>query len=216
MKRRVAVWAARHGERIDFVDPDWSSDPAEMWNPPLSPNGFVQARDLGERLRGEGLRYIVSSPFLRTLQTADCVAEALGLRIHVERGAGEMLSADWFPDGDPRTWSLDGLCKQFPRIDRGCRSAVDPEYPEDWSQCKVRAAATMRALVDRLGGDFLVVAHGATVSSMCWGLIDGFPSMQGGCCALVKLVSRPGGRWHVELDGDTSHLSYREPEYRLI
>lgn len=220
MSRQPAIWIARHGERIDFVDRTWSERAAEPYNPHLSEAGLRQARELGQRLVGEGVQHIISSPFGRALETATQVADVLDLPIKVERGAGEMLSADWFPhDPRPRNWTAAELARRYPRIDTSYQSAVDPVYPEDWPRCVERAAATMRALVERFRGDFLVIGHGATVSSMSWGLIEGTPSMKGHCCALVKIVRQPTGvngqHWRLELDGDTSFLSYVEAKIQL-
>jgi len=209
-----AVWIARHGERIDFVDPDWTQTGGDPYDPHLSPNGMQQAKDVARRLKDEGISHIFSSPFLRTLQTANEVAELLDLPIYVEPGAGEMLSADWYPDGDPRVWSLDDRRKQFSRIDLSYEPHGVSTFPEDWEIIKRRGAATMRAIVEKFSGNLFVVGHGASVSSLAWGLVEGYPQFTGKTCSLVK-VTRDGEKWNLELGGDTSHLSYVEGQTRF-
>jgi len=207
------VWITRHGERIDFVDKTWSETSPTPYDPHLSDNGHIQARDLAARLKAESVHHIFSSPFLRTLQTANAVAELLDLSIKVELGCGEMLSAEWFP-ADPRELDLHRLKERFPRIDTTYQSAGDPQYPEDWEQCKVRCAAAIRKVVQRYDENLFFVGHGASVSSLCWGLVDGYPQLSGKMCGLVQCV-REGERWNLELAGDNSFLSYKEPDVRF-
>ena len=88
------VWICRHGNRIDFVDPAWRGHNGD--DPHLSPDGVVQAQETGKRLRGEGIRYIFSSPFLRTVETAHYIAEAIDVPIYIEEGASEWLNPEWF------------------------------------------------------------------------------------------------------------------------
>ncbi|MBV8884961.1 MAG: histidine phosphatase family protein, partial [Chroococcidiopsidaceae cyanobacterium CP_BM_RX_35] len=64
------VWLARHGNRIDFVNPEWFKTAERRYDPHLSDDGVVQAQQLAQRLKGEGIAHIFASPFLRTVQTA--------------------------------------------------------------------------------------------------------------------------------------------------
>ena len=90
---RHTVWICRHGNRIDFVDPSWKGN-----DPHLSPDGVIQAKETGVRLRGEGIQHIFASPFLRTLETAHHIAEALDLPVKIEHGACEWMNPEWFPE----------------------------------------------------------------------------------------------------------------------
>lgn len=47
------VWIARHGNRLDFVNPEWFNTAERPYDPPLSEDGIVQAKQLGQRLVGE-------------------------------------------------------------------------------------------------------------------------------------------------------------------
>ena len=69
------VWIARHGNRIDFVNPDWFLTAERPYDPHLSEDGHVQAKQLANRLKGEGISHIFASPFLRTVQTANHAAK---------------------------------------------------------------------------------------------------------------------------------------------
>ena len=96
MPEEQVVWIARHGNRQDFVDPHWARRAGRPHDPGLSPDGELQARELAERLSGEGIEAVYCSPFLRTVQTAHAVAELLGLPLQIEHGACEWLNPEWF------------------------------------------------------------------------------------------------------------------------
>ncbi len=66
-------------------------------NPPLSEEGLAQARAAADWLAGLGDRVdtVVASPVRRTRETAEIVADALGLPVEVEPGFAEMEFGDW-------------------------------------------------------------------------------------------------------------------------
>jgi 2,3-bisphosphoglycerate-dependent phosphoglycerate mutase len=66
---------------------------------PLSSEGLTQARALADRLAGGGIDRIVSSPFLRAVQSIAPLAERLGLPIETDARLREhLLSASDLPD----------------------------------------------------------------------------------------------------------------------
>jgi len=203
------LWIARHGNRADFVDDEWRENAERPHDPPLSQDGIQQARELGQRLAGEGLSHIFASPFLRTVQTASYVADAVGLPVCIERGLCEWLKEDWFPDGMPHFLSSVTLAQRFPRVNPAHKSVAQPAYPEVWEEASARAMLTATLLAARFQGDILVVGHGATVLGICYGLLSERPEkISAPCCGLTKLV-RQGDGWVLEFQGDRSHL--REP-----
>ena len=108
-----SVWVVRHGERIDSVEKGWKKTAARPHDPPLTPAGFEQAAATGRALREHRLDAIYTSPFLRCVQTATAIVEAMGPGappIHVEPGLGEWLFNRWFStqpvDGEMATAAL--------------------------------------------------------------------------------------------------------------
>lgn len=103
-----ALYVVRHGDRHN---PEWASqmdasldrgglDTRLARDIPLSPLGHRQSEDLGEFLRGKGVKTIISSPYIRCLQTASAVARATGAKIVVEHGLceGPGHEMGWLPD----------------------------------------------------------------------------------------------------------------------
>jgi len=87
------IWIARHGNRIDFVNPSGSILLSDATIHPF--RGWRGAVPLGQRLKREGIAHIFASPFLRTVQTANQIAEALDLPIKLESGLSEWLNSAW-------------------------------------------------------------------------------------------------------------------------
>jgi 8-oxo-dGTP diphosphatase len=56
----------------------WDGDDVER---PLSRTGWRQAEHLAERLRSKGVTHLVSSPYVRCVQTLEPLAEILGLEV---------------------------------------------------------------------------------------------------------------------------------------
>ena len=197
---RQVIWLCRHGNRIDFVDPSWKGV-----DPYLSDDGVIQAKETGIRLRSEGIQHIFASPFLRAVQTAHFIAEALDLPVKIEHGACEWLNTDWFPE-PPALLPLEEICERFPRVDPHYQSIVMPHYPETSEGAFFRAGKTSAALAEAYEGDMLIVGHGHSVYGMAWGLIGDGCNVSPGLCALVKIV-RNNGVANLELSGDSSHLT---------
>jgi ribonuclease H / adenosylcobalamin/alpha-ribazole phosphatase len=62
---------------------------------PLTETGLGQARAAGAALAGRGIEVIVASPLKRTQQTAEAVAEAVGVPIALEEGFRETDFGAW-------------------------------------------------------------------------------------------------------------------------
>ncbi len=208
----LTVWIARHGNRLDFVNPEWFNTAARRYDPPLSEDGLVQATELGQRLKNENITHIFASPFLRTIQTANEVAQVLNLPIKLEAGLGEWHNPQWMtqtPEIQPR----DFLAEAYPLIDWSYQSYLSPQYPESEADVNQRTGETVRHLVNEFSADILLVGHGASVFGATQGLVTDVPSFKVALCCLTKIV-RGYNSWELEFYADTSHLSQAETEVR--
>lgn len=80
----------RHGQ------PEWFRDGAAVDDPVLTPLGWQQARHLGTRFAVEHVDRLLVSPLVRARQTAEPIAEALGLEPEVHDWLAEIASPPWF------------------------------------------------------------------------------------------------------------------------
>lgn len=207
------VWIARHGNRLDFVNPEWFNTAVRPYDPPLSEDGLIQAAELGQRLKSENISHILASPFLRTIQTANEVAKVLALSIKLEAGLSEWHNQDWMREA-PETHPPDFLAREYPAIDWSYQSCQYPKYPETKAEVNQRTAATVEELVTKFDSNMLIVGHGASVFGATKGFVPDIPDFKVPLCCLTKIV-RTEQNWQLELCGDTSHLSQTESQVRL-
>ncbi len=214
MSSSQTVWIARHGNRLDFVNPNWFNTAKRRYDPPLSDDGFIQAKQLGKRLKQENIGHIFASPFLRTIQTASEVAKILDLPIKLEAGIGEWHNPHWMSE-HPETHPQEVLKKDYHHIDWNYSSYLVPKYPEIEVTMMARMATVIEKLVNDYSEEILLVGHGASVIGLTQGLTQETPTFKASLCCLVKLV-KTNNKWEIELGGDTSHLSETEEQVRFV
>mmetsp|Transcript_61950 Transcript_61950/g.135486 ORF Transcript_61950/g.135486 Transcript_61950/m.135486 type:complete len:230 (+) Transcript_61950:65-754(+) len=213
---KARIFMTRHGARIDKEDRNWLSKAGHRRHddPHLSSAGELASRELAAKLqtmqREAPLSHIVSSPFLRCVQTAQPIAEALGIPIKLEPGICEVLTI--FP---PNFLEPDELAKLCPNIDLTYEPSVSrrdlrQEYGD--GQAARRAGAAASQVQQRLRGNILFVGHGAS----CLGIAEAFGG--DGYVGYTSLSefrrSSKTGRWQpFGRFGDVSHLS--DPETSL-
>ena len=203
-----SVFLTRHGQRIDAVVKDWKSLPGCPGSLHLSPHGIEQARALAERLAGEQVGRIFASPFYRTVQTANVIAELLNVPVCIERGVCEFLQPRYFP-GPMVVTPPEELAKTFQKVDLSYRSIMDPQPPETQEDCYRRAGQATARLVAACGDSFLVVSHGQPIRGMVYELLGARPELNASVeCGLTELVHTPEG-WLLEHNGEDSHLPPR-------
>ncbi|MDJ0619111.1 MAG: histidine phosphatase family protein [Calothrix sp. MO_192.B10] len=210
------VWIARHANRLDFVNPEWFLTAERRYDPPLSDDGMVQAQQLAQRLKNEKIDHIFASPFLRTVQTANAIAQTLDLPIKLETGLSEWLNPDWMTE-EPERLSTPALAEQFPSIDTSYTPHIAATYPETLTQSRERSGITARCLAAEYSPQhILLVGHGASVKGAAIGLVgdiaDNGDKVR--LCSLFKVVRQNPG-WLLELRGDTSHLTQVEQVVRF-
>lgn len=206
------IWIARHGNRLDFVDPEWFENADRPYDPPLSDDGVIQAQELARRLEKEAIAHIFVSPFLRTVQTAFEVAKVLNLPLKLEAGLGEWLNPDWMTH-DPDIFNMGALFARYPCIDINYQSHLEPQYPESEAEMMARTAKVVQHLVREYPDNILLIGHGASVLGATQGLLRSPISMPITLCCLTKLIRTSNG-WDLELKADTSHLSQPQQPIR--
>ena len=133
----------------------------------LSEMGEAQAAELGKRLNAMGFHGpILASPLLRTMITAQKIAEQTGSRI---RPTAWMHEIFWNGETLPkyRGMTLEEMVAAFPNTDKETVLTYPwwPEVAEDVSAVRKRVARGLRELLEMAEEDVLLVGHGASVMS---------------------------------------------------
>ena len=201
------IWIARHGNRFDFVDPEWFNTAPRRYDPPLSEDGLLQTYQIGKRLKSETINHIFASPFLRTIQTAHQIADILDLPIKLEAGLSEWFNPDWMSE-TPQIHPRELLEAKYPRLDWNYSSYLYPKYPETEAEVKLRAGKTAKWLVQNFSDNLLLVGHSASVLSATQALVPNTADFTTPVGCLVKLTSKASEQgWKLELKADISHFN---------
>lgn len=156
----TSVLAVRHGETA------WNRETRiqGQLDIPLSPLGAAQARRLAQALDGQGVEVIYASDLARARQTADAVAQQLGLAVQLEPGLRER----GFGLFEGLTWAE--IETRWPAESERWRRR-DPQFAaqggEGLQDFYARSVAAVEALASRHPGQtVLIVAHGGVLDCL--------------------------------------------------
>lgn len=207
------VYLTRHGARIDSDDHRWLSkcSHGRADDPHLSPGGKTGASELAQHLKQlqkeEGWKslHIVSSPYIRCMETANAIAQALDTPIKVEPGIAEVNTAR-----HPGFLDAAELKQQFPSVEASYKPAMSrDELSVEYSDgaCAQRSANAAKKVTESLEGPILFVGHGAS----CLGIAGQFGGRGYiGYTSLSKFARSEGGNWNCQFFADVSHLSDKQ------
>ena len=130
---------------------------------PLNQKGLEQARSLAERLKGETFYAIFSSDLTRARQTAEPIANLLGLPIQLEPGLREINQGQW------EGVLVEDIKARYAEI--WSKRTEDPANVRPPGGETVREVATrVYAALDNIArrfpnGQVLIVSHGLSIAT---------------------------------------------------
>lgn len=207
------IWIVRHGNREDFQNPGWSRSAERPHDPSLSPDGEEQARELGISLRSQPIDRIFASPYLRTIQTASHIADALDMNVYLEPGIGECLP---HVAETPVIISPEERSQRFARLAADHTPCYQPAFPEPEDVAHRRAADTVQQLADRYSHEnLLFVTHASPIVGIVRHLTGTQDKIRVPLCGLFTLTRRSSeDDWQLEQVADVSHLSNQDVSLR--
>jgi broad specificity phosphatase PhoE len=156
------LWLVRHAHRLDFIQPEWFDTAVYRYDPPLSTQGFDRAISFAQEFSRVPIDRIYTSPFLRTIQTADPLARLLQLPLRLEWGLCEWLCQDW-TSGFPETTPVKELIRCYPNIEVTYKSLVLPCYPETLEELDARIDKIAYKLIQGNCQNIVAIAHKGSV-----------------------------------------------------
>lgn len=154
----TTILIARHGES------DWNRD--RRWqghaDRPLTERGREQSRALAERLAHIELGGIYASDLRRARETAEAVAERLGLDMQIEPALREVDVGSW--SGLTREEAEQRFPEGFRRWRSGLPGWDDGETYE--AMAKRVLDAVQRIADEHEGGRVLIVSHGGPIRAL--------------------------------------------------
>jgi len=169
-------------------------------NNPLDDEGMLQARAVAERLSKETWDLIVSSDLLRAQQTAQVIAETIGLQtIRYDRRLREMyggLIEGTTPEERLRKWG-----SNWSKLDLG------KEKPEDGRARGTQCIHEWASLYP--GRNVLIVSHGAILRHTLKGLLSEWDVEEALDNTSVTEIVKQDRQWACTLYNCTKHLHTR-------
>jgi broad specificity phosphatase PhoE/ribonuclease HI len=202
----VTTLMARHGASTYSLEKRFSGSGGV--DVPLAPIGIKQAEALAQEVKIRGnVTHIVSSPILRTLQTAHIVAEATGLSVSENADFAECSFGDW----DGHTFAE--VRARWPReLDEWLADPhVAPPGGESLAQCRDRVNRGRLNIMEQYPAQtILIVSHVLPIKLMT-GIATGAPlestfRMELPPCSLTSLVWFPDGNSSMFSFAEASHL----------
>ena len=201
----VITLMARHGASSYSLEKRFSGSGGV--DVPLAPIGIAQAQALAAEVKARGIvSQIISSPLLRTLQTAHIVAEATGLEITENVDFAECAFGDWdghtFADVRER-WPVE-LNEWL------ADTSVAPPGGESLAQCRERVNRGRMAVVEQFPGQTVLIVSHVSPTKLMTCIATGAPlesifRMELPPCSLTSLA------WF--RDGNSSMFSFAEASH---
>ena len=209
----ATIWVVRHGDRFDFdVGKEvWERTAQAINDPVLSDLGRKQAEQTAHLIIAASkhpITRVISSPFVRCIETANPIAGQAGLPINIDDSLFEVVyTKEEFPP-------LSNRARYFPRISldycSGPRPAVDESFPQ---QAMLRYAEAARTLAAKFTGEHIVlVSHAAGVSAivaaLCRITVREVGSVSPASIFCLSLAGEGGDYYSIvpEFNGITSHF----------
>lgn len=167
-KASADLWLVRHGET------DWNREKRFQGSRdiPLNALGIQQAEESAALLRGNSFDAIYTSDLQRAFQTAQCIAERMGLKVIKERGLREIDMGIW--EGKTIYDIQTQYPEQWVQWQKNPLSVVPPpgESIEHVAQRVYRAVDEIAAA--HPGGRLVIVSHGISIAALIC-RADGIP-----------------------------------------
>ena len=194
------ITVLRHGESVGNAESRWQGQ-ADY---PLTDTGRAQARALAERWKNEKVKFdlVISSPLVRTKETAEIIASALNVTIEFEPLWLERDNGDF-----------SGLTAHEVRQNFTHSPFSTPYDPEgDW-ELFLRAGQALQSLLKREPARYLIVSHGGLLNQFMHAVIGVAPQANNagtrfrfGNTAFAQLMYYPNQhRWAIDRINDHFH-----------
>ena len=184
-------------------------------DPALAPIGEQQAEVLAREIAARGgVDAIVSSPLLRTLQTAERVAHATGAAIDIEPGIAECAFGEW--DG----FTFAEVNERWP-VELAAWLAstyVAPPGGESFAECRDRVDRARRDLLTRHAGQRVAVISHVTPIKLMTGICVDAPlsslyRMELAPCSLTTIAWFADGNSSLFGFAESAHLRGVDPGF---
>jgi probable phosphoglycerate mutase len=202
------VVLVRHGASAPAVPGRPFASLEGQADPPLAPEGEVQARAVAERLGGERFAGLFVTPLRRTAQTAAPLAALTGLEPVVVPELREVGLGEW-EGGELRIRAARGDPLFFEVIAAERWDVIPGAEPAEAFGRRVRTG--LESVVEAVGPGAVAAAvvHGGVIGELSRQATSSrpFAFVHSDNASITRLVVLPGGRWLLRSFNDVAHLT---------
>ena len=162
-EQKQIVFVVRHGHRIDDFDSSWKDTTDRPYDPPLTDEGIKAAGIVGTELSEfpspERPSHVVSSPFIRCVQTAVEISKKLQLsNVHINYRIGEIHSEQVLKHATAPEYEIpdeiDGI-----KINKD-NTGICPPFPEERPEAFDRYSEAFATVPNKPYKNMVLVSHG--------------------------------------------------------
>lgn len=147
----------RHGEAESNVDSEHGTVGSDR---PLTREGIEQVRETANWMLGRiAVSQIISSPYRRTFETSEIIAEKYDLDIVTDDRLREISKGDWAGRSVREVMEIEGA------INLAERHSFRPPNGENWRDVGVRVASLIEELRNNEADNSLLVSHNHPILS---------------------------------------------------
>jgi len=193
------LFFCRHGYRDDH-------DVEFKGNGGLTTYGIAQAKLLGKELKKYNIDYMVSSPYKRTLITAEIIAASINISYDVDPLYSEWLNKEWH-NKQPQIEDEITISKKYPRA-VFCSNdlRVVNSFPEDYKSLNARCKMAANK-IQKDSRNVLIITHGIIISNISSILTKLKPStFPSDICSLTVLHKIENNNWSIVLNNGLNHM----------
>eukprot|EP01059_Diplonema_ambulator_P026491 TRINITY_DN4377_c0_g2_i1.p1 TRINITY_DN4377_c0_g2~~TRINITY_DN4377_c0_g2_i1.p1 ORF type:complete len:272 (+),score=42.85 TRINITY_DN4377_c0_g2_i1:45-860(+) len=218
------VYTVRHGEREDAVNDDWCKYSDRPYDPPLTADGRQQAKEVGQKLLersdDEIPSVVVSSPYLRCLQTAAIIFHELKVgssdevpvsnKIIVHYDLGEVQDPRVLSSSEMPVFTEEGIEKSIRMVLQSLDEerydemhlphvvlhGTPPIFPETNEQATCRYDQVFTTLPSRY--NTVLVTHGVAIGRSVASISPSSVVYQADyCCMTARFAPTPSAQWQL-------------------
>jgi len=161
-KAKNVYYGMRHGEAESNVT--GTLDCLDDQNNHLTEKGKEQVRVAAQELIGKGITKIITSPFIRTQETAHIIAASLGITIHTDERLKEINVGVW------NTKTIKDLYAHNPEFQENLNYA--PKGGESHNDVRARAFKVLFECEQKYKNEtILIVTHGGPIGMLVTGAL---------------------------------------------
>lgn len=214
MTRDLHIFVLRHAERADSLPTEQRPEYSISFDPPLTDVGKRQAaiavKAILDNIPASASVHLVSSPFLRCIQTALPLAKALNLPIVVDEVFGEYITQSEF-ESDPFDHLSYKADPDFPSLVDGVkliesRHILRPMYPENFTRAEARVKVGLDYYLPRVRQEVLVIVSHLFIVDTITVLMGGKSMGDTHDFTLLSEAKHENGVFTVLKNGNIEHL----------